>query len=114
MFQFSQFLKRFTWNSPSRKRRAGGFSLGDDICALFKSKTNMTAVPNEKVRRGLQVGFYYNVCADRAWLDTGLRVDDRVCCDADSKFVACRGKAAGGAPPRRRRPGGSKNKIEDS
>ena len=30
-----------------------------------------------------QIGFYFNVCDDPTWYDTGLRLSQNLCCDLD-------------------------------
>ena len=41
-----------------------------------------------------QIGFYYNMCEDETWYDTGLRLPQKLCCDpekglADPTYKAC-------------------------
>ena len=42
-----------------------------------------------------QIGFYFNVCSDKAWYDTSLRLPQNLCCDpekgkADPTFRSCK------------------------
>ena len=40
--------------------------------------------------KGLQIGFYYNVCTDKTWYDTELRGPKNVCCKPRTKkFAGC-------------------------
>ena len=40
--------------------------------------------------KGLQIGFYYNVCTDKTWYDTELRGPKNVCCKTRTKkFAGC-------------------------
>ena len=40
----------------------------------------------------LQIGFYYNMCSDKTWYDTGLRLPQNLCCVgklSDPSYKAC-------------------------
>lgn len=83
--------KKFQFTRPSltKANAEKGLSIGDDICELLKSKGVIFA--GEKSKRypkGVQIGFFANVCGNKKWEDTGIRHTEPVCC-AKGKHVDC-------------------------
>jgi len=71
-----------------------GKSIGDDTCNNLK-KLGIKKMPaNCRFPDGIPIGFYYNMCEDDTWYDTGLRLPQKLCCDpekglADPTYKAC-------------------------
>ena len=53
--QFSGFLKGHTMKSASKTRLKGGFTLGDDFCALLKKNGLKKLPPEGRFTKGLPV-----------------------------------------------------------
>jgi len=71
-----------------------GKTIGDDTCNNLIKLGVKRLPPNKRFKDGIPIGFYYNVCEDKTWYDTGLRLPQKLCCDpekgkADPTYKAC-------------------------
>merc|ERR1711997_605377 len=69
-------------------------TIGDDICQQVLDLGVKRLPPNKRFKTGIPIGFYYNVCSDSKWYDTGLRLPQALCCDPvkgkkDPTFKSC-------------------------
>jgi len=60
-----------------------GKSIGDDTCQQVVDLKIKRMPPNKRFEFGIPIGFYFNVCDDPTWYDTGLRLSQNLCCDLD-------------------------------
>jgi len=60
-----------------------GKSIGDDTCEQVVELGIKRMPPNKRFKRGIPIGFYFNVCDDTTWYDTGLRLSQNLCCDPE-------------------------------
>jgi len=71
-----------------------GKSIGDDTCQQVVDLGIKRMPPNKRFKKGIPIGFYFNVCDDATWYDTGLRLSQNLCCDpekgkADPTYKSC-------------------------
>jgi len=71
-----------------------GKTIGDDTCNNLIKLGVKRLPPSKRFKDGIPIGFYYNVCEDTKWYDTGLRLPQKLCCDpekgkADPTYKAC-------------------------
>jgi len=69
-----------------------GKTIGDDTCATLVKLGIKRLPPNKRFKEGITIGFYYNMCSDKTWYDTGLRLPQNLCCVgklSDPSYKAC-------------------------
>jgi len=88
---WKKLVKKLNFKDKSLKgeKAEAGATIGDDICDILKKKGVVFAGKRSKrFPKGLQVGFFANMCGNKVWEDTGDRHSELVCC-AKGKHVDC-------------------------
>jgi len=71
-----------------------GKTIGDDVCSKVVKLGIKKLPPNRRFKKGIPIGFYFNMCSDKSWYDTSLRLPENLCCDpekgkSDPTFISC-------------------------